>query len=257
MRRLTLCSLVILTAVPVFADCDLTANRQASLSAAGAARVKVIARAGSLRVEGAGGQAVNATGVACATSKALLERTTLSVTREGDTIIVEAITPDADEHFIESMFGINDYARLDMKVVLPQNLPVYVKDGSGETVIRNVASLQLTDGSGEAHIRDVAGPVTVKDGSGELTIHGARGPVKITDGSGSIELSDIGSDVTIEADGSGSIEARDIRGGFMVELDGSGSIAANGIAGDFQVRHDGSGGIEFHNVRGRVRIPKD
>jgi hypothetical protein len=244
--------------LPVFGEeCDHKQPRQLAANAAGATSVKVIGRAGWLKVEGVRGLSeVKASGTACTSSAKLLGATKLTAKRSGSEIIIEAEMPsDVDGSWL---FGIgSDYARLDFTVQIPENLAVVVKDGSGELTIRNVASLRVSDGSGELTVDTVRGDATISDGSGELSVSNVAGTVRITDGSGAISLRGIGRDVIIEADGSGGIEVANVKGSVTVESDGSGGIDVVDVVGDFTVRRDGSGGIEFSSVRGQVRVPRD
>ena len=129
-------------------------------------------------------------------------------------------------------------ARLDFEVGVPENLPVVVRDGSGEARIENVASAEIVDGSGELEIR------------------GIRGNLEVTDGSGQIDIRDVGGNVTID-DGSGSIEVSHVGGSVIVRVDGSGGIDVDDVKGDFIVERDGSGGVDFQRVKGKVSIPRD
>jgi hypothetical protein len=211
--------------------CDETAPRRASVSAAGATRIVVIGRAGSLRVKGQSGADVTASGTACASDKALLNDVKLTATRRGSEVEVEAVIPD------RLGFGFSN-ASLDFEVALPADIPVVVKDGSGSLRIDNVAALDVTDGSGEVEIRDVRGNVKVRDGSGSIEIENVSGDVVVVDGSGSIGIRGVQRSVRIAEDGSGGIDVSDVRGDFVVE-------------------RDGSGGVDYARVSGKVSIPRD
>jgi DUF4097 and DUF4098 domain-containing protein YvlB len=111
--------------------------------------------------------------------------------------------------------------------------------------------LYVDDGSGELRIEQIAGRVQVDDGSGELTIRNIRGDVSIEDGSGTIEVDDVSGNLFVD-DGSGTIEVNDV--GKDVEVsDGSGSIYIDGVGGDVIIRDDGSGSLHIQNVKGRVK----
>src|SRR4051794_33566716 len=123
-------------------ECSNSAPRSAALPLAGATRIVVIGRAGSLKVAGrAGATEVRATGTACASSRGELADIQLRATRSGGEIRIEAEVPEVTM----SMWGER---RLDFEVSLPSNVPVKVVDGSGEMTIENTAALDVDDGSG-------------------------------------------------------------------------------------------------------------
>ena len=73
--------------------CDVRASRAATLDVGDATRVRVRARAGSLRIEGHPALVeVRASGTACAGSVADLERVTLTATRVGTALVIETDT---------------------------------------------------------------------------------------------------------------------------------------------------------------------
>ena len=212
-------------------DCEHQARREERIDAAGVKTLHVIARAGSLRIEGqANAGAIAVHGTACASRESVLDDIQLKVGRSGASATVEAVIPDSF-----NWLG-GGQARLDLVLEVPQGVALDVEDGSGPIEIRHVASAAVRDGSGEMVIEDVAGEV------------------RITDGSGGIEVRDAGS-VVIDEDGSGGIEISGVRGNVLVKDDGSGSISVREVAGDFTVEDDGSGGISHTAVHGRVRIP--
>ena len=248
-RALTLAAALCLAAIPAIADeCDYERPLDATLAVEDATAVRIIAEAGWLRVEGREGVAeLVAKGTACASRESGLDDVELRAYRRGDTLVVEALTPD-------SWFG-NDYSRLNLEVELPSHLPVDIRDGSGSLEVRGIASLDLEDGSGSIEVFEVAGDVEIEDGSGSIRVDGVGGEVQVHDGSGSIEIENVGKDVEIREDGSGSMTITDVRGSVRVREDGSGSIYVADVTGDFSVERDGSGSIQMDNVQGNVRIP--
>lgn len=213
-------------------NCDNKSPRRLTASVGGATRIIVIAKAGSLRVSGRAAADVGVNATACASDKDFLSEMNVVARRDGSDLIIEALIPERDV-----FFGWSD-ARLDMEVGVPANLPLVVRDGSGEAKIENVASLEVVDGSGQLEIRNVRGGVEIVDGSGEVSVRDVGGNVTIRDGSGSIEIEQVGGSVLVSADGSGSIDIVDVKG-------------------DFTVDRDGSGGIDHERVGGKVRIPRD
>ena len=224
------CALGLATPVRAW-DCGHEARREERIEAAGVKTLRVIARAGSLRVDGqAGAGAIAVHGTACASRESVLEGIQVKVSRSGSEATVEAVIPESF-----NWLGGGE-ARLDLVLEVPPGVALEVEDGSGSIEIRHVAAAAVQDGSGEMMIEDVAGEV------------------RITDGSGAIEVRGAGS-VVIDEDGSGSISVSGVRGNVLVRDDGSGSISVREVAGDFTVEDDGSGGISHVAVHGRVRIP--
>jgi hypothetical protein len=217
------------TAGAGWSDCSHRSPREATVKTNGARRIRVIARAGDLKIQGrAGASTVAVHGTACSSRESGLDEIKLIAERRGDEIHVEASMPD-------EWFG--GARRLDLSLEVPSSLPLDVDDSSGSVEIRDVAALEIEDSSGELRIENVAGAVTVRDGSGEIVI----------DGAGSVVIAD---------DGSGSVRISGVKGSVVVQDDGSGSIEVSDVGGDFAVEHDGSGGITHDGVRGTVRIPR-
>jgi len=183
---------------------NVTADRSTSTPASGITKVVIIARAGSLDVNGkSGATAIAATGKAEAPNDAQLAQTKLVATRNGSQLTIEAQT--------------GDDASLGFEVTLPAGVAVVIKDGSGSMTVKNVGDLDVTDGSGSIEIHDVTGNV------------------RITDGSGSIEVKQVKGNVTITDDGSGSVDVQDVQGDFTVLQKGSGHIDYERISGKVSV----------------------
>lgn len=256
----------------VFADyedtCDNTEPRELSASVDGASSIEVIALAGSLEVVGTTTETVEAVGEACASRQEDLSDIQLTSRRSGDRVIVEVVIPEKEGNW-------NQQRRLDLRVEVPSNLSVRIKDGSGSIMASDLADLEVDDGSGSLDVRNIAGDLRIGDGSGSVNVDGVGGNawiddgsgsliiarvdgnLEIEDGSGEIEVRTVGRDVLITEDGSGPIDVADVGGNFEVRRDGSGSIAARDVSGDFIVDRDGSGGIRHDGVGGRVSIPED
>jgi hypothetical protein len=211
-------------------SCPHKAPREATVEAGGATALRVLAKAGALRVAGEPGLSqVVVRGNACASKAALLGSIRLRAQRIGDVVHVEAELPEGSWD--------NEQAVLDLDIRVPAGLAAEIEDGSGEAEISGLASVRIDDGSGSLRITDVAGEVRVRDGSGELEVAHAGSVVVEEDGSGSIVVRDVKSSVTVDNDGSGSIEVRD-------------------VAGDLTITDSGSGGVQVENVQGRVDVPR-
>src|SRR6266550_632028 len=230
-----------------------SAPRNAVVDAAGARKVEVEAAAGSLRVEGRPGlRQVQVTGTAHSSSQQMLNQIKLIAERRGDVVFIKADIPDDDSR----SYSDNYSASLDLVIEVPQGIDADIADGSGETRIMNVGSLEATDGSGSFSVNGAAGSVRITDGSGDLTIENVGGNVNVNDGSGDINVRNVTGSFTVESDGSGGIYATDVRGSVIVQSDGSGSIEVTKVGKDFRVESKGSGSIDYAEVAGQVDIPE-
>jgi len=229
---LAFATLMILSPAQERRECAHEAERAATLAVSTGDRLHVIARAGSLRVEGRPGvREVRVRARACASSAELLEQLTLETGRAGSEIRVEASQVD---HEGFRLFG-RSYAMLDMVLEVPEGMEARIEDGSGGAEVSGTGALRIDDGSGELILRGIRGAIDLHDGSGEVTIDGVEGNVTIVDGSGELDVRGV----------TGSVNVRD----------GSGQIRVADVGGDFTVRADGSGGIEHRDVRGNISIP--
>lgn len=276
--------------VTVGSDCQFTEERTATVPVEDAKTLIVEARAGELRIEGrADLTQVQVKGGACAGDRSTLDKIVLRAEKVGEEVRVEADLPDA----VGVIVG--NSPRLDLTLEVPAGMTVRVQDSSGDTVIRQVASVDIEDQSGNLDISDIAGDVIINDDSGDLTVSRAGGVVAIRDDSGNITVREARADVVVEQDdsgdmnvtqvdgslvinrdGSGSIDLRDVKGDVTIREDDSGDIRVTGaernvtigrdgsgdidvqdVKGDFSVDRDGSGDITHRNVGGSVRLPRD
>jgi len=236
-----------------FDQCRHEAQRDASVQASASERLVLLARAGSLRVEGRSGLGeVRVSGRACASSPELLERLRIEASRNGGTIRVEVPEIDRDDGW---NWGRNEYARLDLVLEVPAGMAADIEDGSGDIDISGIGSITLDDGSGGIDLRDIAGDVNVNDGSGEVVIAGVKGDVTIDDGSGELEVRDVTGSVTID-DGSGGIDISGVGGTVRIPDDGTGGVQVSDVEGDLIVRDKGNGDVRYSDVRGRVDVPE-
>jgi hypothetical protein len=237
-----------------FDDCDHHARRTAQVDMNGVTRVIVIAKAGSLRVEGHdGARAVSASGEACSSQEDLLRDITLTATRSGSTATIEAHVPSFDGSFF---FG-GGSAALDLTVSLPANVPVDITDTSGEMIVTNVGTCSIDDSSGGIEVRHLHGDLTIRDSSGAIDVDDVSGSVHIPrDSSGEIEVRHVGGGVAIDEDSSGAVTIRDVKQSVTIGYKGSGSVYVSDVGGDFTIEHKGSGGIDYERVAGRVNIPR-
>jgi len=237
-----------------FDECEHRAHRAAQLDMAGVSHVIVIAKAGSLRVEGRdGATTVVASGEACSSDEDLLRDIKLTATRSGSTATIEVHIPSVDGW---NLFGGSN-AALDLTVTLPSNVPVDINDTSGAMTVVNVGRCSIDDTSGEIDVRRVHGDLTIRDTSGAIIVEDVAGNVHIPrDTSGAIEVRRVAGGVAIDEDSSGGITISDVKRSVYIGHKGSGSIYVSDVGGDFTVDHKGSGGIDYTRVAGHVNIPE-
>jgi len=137
------------------------------------------------------------------------------------------------DSYFENKFWHNDNAQVDLDVLVPQGLEIFVDDGSGPMHLEGLASdVEIDDGSGSIVVIGVAS-VAIDDGSGSIKITTVTGDVMVEDGSGDIRIEDVGGTVTID--------------------DGSGGINVRNVEHDLEIVDDGSGSVRIADVRGSVR----
>lgn len=215
---------------------------------AGARSLHVEAGSGELRVEGRSGvDGVRIEARLCASSSELLSDMELETGVESGTARVRTDLPDNLRN--------DDYARMDLRIVVPEGMAAAIEDGSGAMWLNALGNTRVMDGSGSLEARDLRGSLELEDGSGAVMIENLVGSAVIEDGSGELTLRNVRGTIEID-DGSGGIEIVDARSSVHVD-DGSGSIEARGVGGDFTVDDDGSGSIRYSDVAGAIRIPQD
>lgn len=231
--------------------CDFAVERELTIPTAGVSALDVRAGSGDLHVEGQEGlDEIVVVGRVCASDEDFVDELTISARTSGSRAVVETHYPDFDG------WGGSRTARIDLVVLLPTGLEVYIDDSSGGMEVRGTGALRIDDSSGGIDISDVDGAVEIDDSSGGIEIRRTRGDIRIDDGSGSIELRSITGGVELW-DGSGSVEIEDVSADVVVVVDGSGSIEVREVGGDFVVQRDGSGSIRYSGIRGAVDIPAD
>ncbi len=213
----------------------------------------ILANAGDLEVVGVSASALAVIhGLACASSESWLEQSEI-ITTPGKQARIEVSLPNTEGGW--NSFG-NRYAMIHLRIEVPENLALDIKDSSGDMSLRNVAAVKIKDSSGEIEIENALGTVSIADSSGDIEVDNAAGDVTIeSDSSGDIDIMDVNASVLVVSDSSGDIEVARVSKDFVVERDSSGDISADDIGGDFRVLKDGSGDIRASNVEGDVDIP--
>ncbi len=234
--------------------CEYEREIDQTLSGSDFDKIMIDVAAGDLVIEGSDNQdEIRLTGMACASKQSLLDKISIRTEQRNSNASVKVIMPDSNGW----SWGKNQYAYVDLKIVVPNRASLDVDDSSGDMRISDVGSVRVDDSSGDMQISNVNGDVEVDDSSGDIEITDVTGNVEVDDSSGDIDVMTVGKRVLIDDDSSGDITIHEVAGDAIVSSDSSGSIYVSDIAGDFEVGDDGSGSIRHKNVVGEVRIPDD
>jgi lia operon protein LiaG len=122
-------------------------------------------------------------------------------------------------------------AHADLRVIVPKELTVRVRNGVGETTVNNVE-----------------GALTVSVASSRLTASHVRGTMSFETGSGAIDLSDATGDLNLDA-GSGGATIDGVHGGKLSVDVGSGSLRGRNIEATELTADIGSGGVRLSAVK--------
>jgi len=229
-------------------DCDVRRTVELDLPVSGISLLEVVAKAGSLDVEGTrGASSVRVSATICASDDDRMEGLDVSLERSGSRAMVETIFPDSRD-------WRDGYARIDLVVSVPMGMDARIDDGSGHAKVSGVGALDMDDGSGHLVLRDIGGELDVKDGSGHVEIYDVDGSVRLDDGSGSITISGVAGDVTL-SDGSGTVDIENVTRDVRVSDKGSGTIDVRNVQGDLSVSGTRRERIRFDNVGGSLDLP--
>ncbi len=234
-------------------DCKYEKDIDQTLDLAGSDQLFVVAGAGDLEIKGeSGADEARIRGKVCSSSEEWLAETSISATG-GDEAEIAVVMPDVDWNW--SLTG-SKYIYIDLELVVPDDIPLDIKDSSGDLDVRDVASTAIKDSSGDIDVEGLTGQLVLEDSSGDIELRDIDGDVTVEhDSSGDIYGRNIQGSVLVAKDSSGDIRFREVRDDFTVERDSSGDIVANGVGGDFRVLKDGSGDISHSNVAGDVQKP--
>ena len=235
-------------------DCKYEKKIDMTLDLSSSDSLSIIAAAGDLDITGlAGTQEAVIHGRVCASKEDWLKAANI-MTQSGSQALISADLPDINGGW--SLTG-NSYISMDLRIQVPQDLILEVKDSSGDMFLKDVSVATISDSSGDLEIDSGRHAVSIRDSSGDIDIDRSMADVTIeSDSSGDIYVSDIQGSLLVVRDSSGDIEARHIDGDVTVERDSSGGISARDVTGDFSVLRDGSGSITSNNVQGTVNIPE-
>ena len=236
-------------------NCKFEKNIEQTLDLSKSEILAISATAGDLAIVGVSGtgEAV-IQGRVCASKEQWLDQSDIT-TSSGKSASIEVGLPNSDGNWFSQ---INSYLWMDLKIEVPQDIALDVKDSSGDMSLENIGTVQIKDSSGDIEIERALGSISIADSSGDIEIEGAEGDVTIeSDSSGDIDVTDINGSVLVMSDSSGDIEVSNVSHDFIVERDSSGDISADNVGGDFRVLKDGSGGISSSGVEGEVDIPSE
>lgn len=211
----------------------------------------LIARAGSLEINGTEREGVRLQARFCSDEAAALGRMEITdAVTDGVLQIAVRVPWDAP--------GFNpDYAHIDLSLEVPRDLLLDIKDSSGDIRIEQARVAALQDSSGDIRLIGGRGDLQIKDSSGDIEISGNSGQLTVTDSSGDLIYRDLGGDLTILSDSSGKISARGVRGSVTINNDSSGEIELLEVRDHVDIGNDSSGDIIISEVGGNVRIGSD
>lgn len=253
MRTLIACTalmLLPLSALASDAPCKFTENRDLQLQLGGAKTVVFEVNQHDLHLQAGSGPA-QLSGRACASKPEWLAGLTLTQRREGDKLVV-SLRREGSPGIV---LGQN-YAWLDIRGSVPDQVMVQLKVGSGDARIEGARSLSVDLGSGDVDALRTRGSVHATVGSGDLLLDGAGSVNLLSVGSGDAKVSNVGGDVKVGSIGSGDVDLRDIEGNLHIDTIGSGDTEARQVRGNVEVGVVGSGDLELRDIGGNVRVSR-
>lgn len=235
-------------------SCKFTKDIDLTLDLSDSNTLSILAAAGELDVAGVSGTdtAVISAKV-CASKEEWLEDSQVN-TSNGKHASIAVELPSGNKGW--SWSG-NNYVWMDLRVEVPDDMTLEVKDSSGDMFLKNIAAVEVHDSSGDIEIENAHGPISISDSSGDIDVDVAEGDLTIeVDSSGDIYARDIRGSVLVVKDSSGDIDVSNVGDSVVVERDSSGDIKAAHVGGDFRVLRDGSGRISSQDVTGEVQVPE-
>lgn len=254
MKNLTLIIAIItaISSTPVIAaGCAAEKKIEEELSLQGISLLRINALAGYLEITPSGDESAHFSGRACSNENEWLQYITLDVARDNHILELTVIIPYEDDDFDAR------YAYMDIDLEIPENMPMEIKDSSGDIHIEQVSATLIDDSSGNIRVRDNRTSLTIKDSSGSIEVRKLHGDLEVTDSSGDIDIYDIQGSVWIPRDSSGEIDIDTVTGTVLVGRDGSGDIDIQNVGSDVEIGSDGSGSIKIREVKGAVTIGSD
>jgi DUF4097 and DUF4098 domain-containing protein YvlB len=229
--------------------------------------VKVVADAGSVRVQGSGQPNVSYVirkRVAAGNeqdARRQFEKFKVSANNYGDTAVLKG-TCMAD----------TGRTRLSVsyEIEAPQNLTMlYMRSGGGGLTVNNIngrvdgetgggdirldavnGTVSATSGGGTVEIGTVGGDLRVETGGGDIRVRMANGELRAESGGGNIWIESAARNAEVET-GGGAIEIRKVGGALRAES-GGGDLEIGDVGGAASVE-TGGGGIRLNSAKGAVR----
>jgi hypothetical protein len=241
-----------LQTLPAFADYCLESKIiEHEFNAADFKEVELKALAGDLEVTSGDAGTIRFWGKVCTDTERHLNMIDLDILKENGKLTLIAVIPYHQDDFDPSI------ALLDIELTLPSEMPLRLRDSSGDMTVSDVSVTSIEDSSGDIRVRNGRADLSVRDSSGQIYVRGVSGSVKVSDSSGDIDINNVDGDVEIPGDSSGDVEISDVKGTVIVARDGSGDIDIEHVGKDVLIGSDGSGDISIEDVKGMVRIEAD
>lgn len=231
--------------------CEYERYESVSRDLASITSIELNALAGELEIKSQTADELAIRGRICTDSEKYLKDISLEVEQSGQRLVVTVIIPH------DLTFWDPDYAYMDLEVELPADMPIHIRDSSGDIILRGVSAASINDSSGKIKGVDLKSSTRIEDSSGDIVIRGLDGSIAVTDSSGDVDLTNVTGDVDIFADGSGEIDISHTGGYVRIGRDGSGDIDIDDAGSDVTVTSDGSGNIRISHVDGNVHIGTD
>ncbi len=251
MNRILLFIAAALLSGTASARCEHSEMHRHNFDAGAFQSVDLAALAGSLDVIGTDSDRIVFEGQACTDRARWLDDIRLDIDDGGDVLSLTVSIPYDDRDFDAR------YAHMDVVLKLPRNLPVAIRDSSGDILVRSAAVTSIDDSSGDIRVEDGRHTLLVEDSSGDIDLRTIDGDVTVRDSSGSISIRRVTGNVGIPSDSAGDIEIDEVAGTVVVARDSSGDIEIEGVGQRVEVGSDGSGDIEIRDVAADVLIESD
>jgi lia operon protein LiaG len=121
-------------------------------------------------------------------------------------------------------------AHADVRVLVPNGMTLFVRNGVGETTVDNVdATLDVSSAAGPVSVTHVRGAVTIDNGSGGTDLTDITGDVNLDSGSGGATVDGLRGNTLHMDVGSGSLRGRAIEMREIVADVGSGGVRLAGV----------------------------
>ncbi len=205
---------------------EVSAVRDAAISAEGIASVRIVADAGRIELVGEAGQdQITASGTAFATNNERLNDLGFELTTNGDELVIEARAPGLGSHF-------------DVTIAVPNNIAAVIGTGAGNITVRGVESVEVSVGAGEINIRNVHSDVLID-----------------SVGVGNLDISEVSGDVEVRELGAGNVDVTGVEGNVGIRQVGTGNVTVSDVDGDLTVGNVGIGQVSHRQIRGAVTVP--